>query len=576
VSEEQDTRLDLVYFTFGSLLFSGTRIDIFRGPQMLRIINECYAEFVRAGWSVPLAFVLDVSAMLLYGSITFTNRWKQTDAPPRLQELALDYYRLLRKLRREPKFQHVHRLLSGTSDPDQRIKTLRVFLRFFLAELSEFEEVVALKSRSLQVHELHPTPDSLRNISFTCEGLGRRSGFKLSFTNLHKLVRSSLVRVLSRLMRRITDYYLEHNLEEFISDEELFMIDYAARSDSAIERIDYHLLCMILSGEDLPEPETWPILNRLVEERVPTESYQQDGRIGGYIDVNRKRFAERGGEILPSEFALRNHPRLMFQKILNEGLLHYIREDIERIEPEIRVLLYCVVDTSRLMRYAARAAEGDRPGGLTPWVWSKALLLEMLRDHAIHFPRENVRVEVVVYLWAPGDSPGYRFRCDLFDWDQKRCESRFDLATDVAARVPPFFHYHLADDDQPDTVRLAPDPFENFKRMCRETVYHCRHLLLFTLPESSREFMPSSDLGLVSRDYTRDSLWLIFADPTHPTVGIARPGTISEAMVGNRAVKTGMLAEEQVRLQVLETTLLKAAARRPHRAYEEMGETANV
>ena len=90
----EDNRIDVAEFTFSSLFFCGTRIESFRGPQLLTVINRYYMPFIRRGWAVPLAFVLDVSALLLHGGVSFATRWKAKGVPEVLQKLAVDALRV--------------------------------------------------------------------------------------------------------------------------------------------------------------------------------------------------------------------------------------------------------------------------------------------------------------------------------------------------------------------------------------------------------------------------------------------------------------------------------------------------
>jgi hypothetical protein len=567
VSQPDLEQLDLGDFIFGSLYFCGTRIESFRGPQLLRIINDYYMPFIRRGWGVPLGFVIDVSALLLFRGVAFTTRWKQAGLPEELTSLAVDYYKLLRQFTQHPKFQYIASLARAASTDRRRDATIKVFLRFLLTEYSEFRDVVPLKQRRLVIRDLQPTPEVIKNIVIP----GRPGRFQFRFRDPDQIMHMPIIRVLAELMRRTTDYYREHSLDEFISDEELFMIDYAARSDASVERIDYHLLHRVLSGPDVDEPERWPTLNTMVEEELPTESYTRDGRIGGYVDVNRKRSTEIAPEILPSEFALIDHPEAMLHNLMNEGLLHYIREDVERIEPELRVLFCFVVDAGRLMRHASVREGPQATRGLTPASRGKAIVFDLLRDLALYFPRENVTARVVLYLWTPQSSPTYRDDFDLFDFEPARALSRYDFATDLAGTVSPFYHYELHKADQPEFVRLDPDPYRNLETLHAEQLYHSRHLVIVSSERSCAEVLPDRELGIRGDDYGRDSLWLILADTYRSTVGIVRPDTLSASTAGPDGLAGGQLTEDRLRAQFLETVLLKAAARRPRPLSIELG-----
>jgi hypothetical protein len=570
VTQGQPNMTDLVQFMMGSLYFCGTKIDSFRGPQLMKVINNYYMPFVRSGWTVPLAFVLDVCAMLLFGGVTYETRWKNANLPEEMVLLSKDYYKMLRKMRGNVIFQHVYRLATSVGEA-RRDATIKVFLRFLLAELSQFREILPLKERDLTILDMRPGAKAIEGIrGYTPTGpLGKT----FSFLDPARVLSAPIIEILAPLMRAITDYYGEHPLEEFISNEELFMIDYTARSDSSLERLDYHFLHRVLRGQDTPEPEAWPLLSTLVEEQIPTDTYQEDGRVGGYVDVNLKRLSETVSEILSCEFALVRHREVMYHKMLNEGVLHYIREDIERIEPELRVLFYFVVDTSWQMLTPPRQSHQRYAAGITPWVLSKALVADMLRDLCRYFPRQNVRADAVIYLWSPKGEASLRECLDLLAWEPRDCASRFEFATRLAESVPAIFYHQLHQADQPEHGDLEADPWSNFERMCEARMYHCRHLALFTSPDTSGQFLPSSDLRVSGEARGRDSIWVVQPDLSQETVGITRPASLAGGVWDSQHAGQGMLTEERLRWQFLQTVIAKAAARRPFSSLEGMGET---
>lgn len=566
MSPAEAEKADLLWFVTRSLYFCGTRIENLRGPQLMKVINQYYMPIVQAGWTVPLAFVLDVSAMLLLGGVAYTDRWKDARVPAVLTKLAQDYYRMLQTMRGHPLFAYVSRLVAGASSEERRDASIQVFLRFLLAELGNLPEIVAFRSRQLTVHSMRPSADKIEGVSVTTAG-GRLDNKKITFLPPDQILSEPSVSLLAQLMRSITDYYTEHSLDEFISNEERFMIDYAARSDRSMERMDYHLLHRILSGPEVPAPETWPPLSMMLEEMIPTESYQQDGQVGGYVDINRKRLAEAMSEILPSEFALYRTPQVMFHNMINEGVMHYIREDIERIEPELRVLFFFVIDTSRLMLHAPRRVHARCAPGTTAWILSKALMADIVRDLGRYFPRRNVRAETVWYLWSPEDTPGYRDTLDLFAMEPASYASRYAAATHLAESAPAFFYSQLHKKDQREFTSLEPGPWKSFESLGRNRTYHCRHLVLFTSPATCRPFMPPQTLDIRGDRYGRDSLWVLHNDPAQPTVGILRP----DSLPVNSLEARGVLTEERLRSLFLEEVLAKAAARRPPTQAAEIG-----
>jgi hypothetical protein len=561
----------LLSFALGSIRLAGTRIENFRGPLLLRVINDYYMPFITAGWTVPLAFVLDVSAMLLFGGVAYTTRWKDPHLPPKLSDLSRRYYQMLREMRGNPLFRHVAHLVKGASSDARRNASIQVFLRFLLAELSHIPKVVAFNARDLRVHALRMRTDFIESASLTI-AQKRTNDVPLNLDLTRVDLADPSNELLIDLMEFVAKYYSEHRLGEFISPEELFMIEYAARSDRSIERIDYHLLHRILTGPEVAKPETWPPLNTMVEEQIPTESYQQDGRIGGYVDINRKCLSETVSEILPAEFALARFREVLFHKLVNEGVLHYIREDIERIEPELRILFYFVVDSGSLMQKPPGEVHARLATGITPWVLGKSLMVELLRDLARYFPRKNVRADVVWYLWGPDEFgspvPGYRDKFDLFAWDAERSADRYEVATRLAEAAPAFFYHHLNPSDQNEFVPLDPDPWRNFEVLSQNRMYHCRNLVLFTSPMTRREFMPVTDLGVSGDEYGRDSICVVIPDPSRPTVDMEWPASLTATAYG----RGGTLSEERLRSRFLETVLLKAAARRPPSVQPDIGD----
>ena len=97
-------------------------------------------------------------------------------------------------------------------------------------------------------------------------------------------------------------------------------------------------------------------------------------------------------------------------------------------------------------------------------------------------------------------------------------------------------------------------------------------MVLFTSSGTCAKLLPTSDLGLSNHEYTRDSLWIVLPELSRPAIGIARPVTLAGATVGGRLFERGMLTEERLRFQFLETVLLKAAARRPRTIFADVGD----
>lgn len=546
--------LDVVLFTFGSLYFSGIKLETFRGPVVRTAVNDFYMPLIESGWSVPLAFVADVCALLLSRGATFASRWKQDDVPADVRDLAADYHRMLVRMRRDPQFQRAARLAAAAASDARRYAAVSAFVRFLVMGLAELREAVPFSHRRLEVRSLRPRPDGIDDIVAVVNGARRDLQFR--FVSARRALSNPVVGVVARLMRRITDYFAARPPGGLLSAEEMFVVEYAARGDGPADRLDYHMLQRLLASGDVPPPDAWPPLNTLVEDVHPTDNHNQDGRVGGYIDVNLKRASEALGEVLPSEFALRAHPPTLYHKLINEGALHYIREDVEQVEPEVRVLVYVVVDGSPAMHQAPPAVHPRLAASLTPSARARALAADVVRDLVRYVPRQDVRADVVLYR-----HPGHRDQFDLFRWDPARAADPYQFATDLAEAAPAFFHYRLGPGDQPPLVRLDPDPWQNSERSAPHRRHHCRHLVLVTSGRTMRGFLPTRDLRLACHESSRDSAWVLLAETSRLTVGVLQP--VTPSAVAARAGDFGQLTEERARARILDAVLLKLANRRP-------------
>ena len=240
-------------------------------------------------------------------------------------------------------------------------------------------------------------------------------------------------------------------------------------------------------------------------------------------------------------------------------------------------MLFCfVIDGSPLMLRSPRDVAEESMRGLTPGARAKALIADMIRDLARYFPRTNVKADVALYLWSPDEAPDYRERFDLFELDASHCSNRLAFATDLAELTPPYFQYRLHVDDQDEFVHLDENPYDNLERMSKETHYHCKHLVMASSAQTVVDLIPSRDLDLIGHTYSRDSIWCILADVSESTLGIARPVTIGAMSAPGGGITVGQrLSEERLRVQFLESALLKAAARRPQRVLAELGDEVN-
>ena len=453
---EKVPTVDLLQFTFGSLFFCGTPIETMRGSRFLIAVNDWYMTFIRAGWAVPLAFVIDVSTMLLHPGTGFRNRWKENH-PDEVKQVSLNYYKMLQGLRRQPICEAVVELLGSIRDETRRNQATKVFLRFLLAEMSHFHDTYAFNSRSLKILSARPTAEGIPKMQLVLDG--KRRQLDVQFYDPGRVAGKNEFGTIADMMRALTDYYTTHRLEEFISAEEWLMVEIVARSQAGIGRVDFRFLQELLGGWELRDVEEHEPRPRMVERIVPTDSYETDGQVGGYIDVNQRKFSGSLAEILPAEIALFHNRALMYHKLLNEGALHFVREDIECIEEELRVLLCFVVDVDAGMMSVPADIHPDFGHGVTPYVRARALASLMIMDLARFMPREKTHVDCALYLWSSQADHVYRTEFDpLAAWSRETAQKRFEFASGLVAQAPHLFFNRVGLEAERENIAMDRDP----------------------------------------------------------------------------------------------------------------------
>lgn len=564
---ETTDKVDLLRFTFDSLYFCGTHAETLRSEHFLVAVNRWYVPLIRAGWAVPLAFVIDVSTLLLWPGTALRERWK---GEPRkeVRELTLAYYKMLRNLRRQPIFEAVVDLLRSSRNESLRHQATKTFLRFLLAELSHFRETYAFNTREMKLLAARRAGGG--RYLFGVRVAGEDHRWSVNFEGTGANGGSNEMGTVFDMMREITRYYTEHQLAEFISPEEWLMVEIAARSPAGISRVDYSFLRYLLAGRELTEIEEHEPRPRMVRRIIPTDSQETDGTVGGYIDVNRRRFSGSMAEVLPSELALFGQRHLMYQKLLNEGALQFVREDIECIEEELRVLFCFVVDTDDRMRRAPLDVDTAFGPGMTPYVRARALAALMTRDLAQFLPRKRVQADFALYLWSSKAPHVYRTELKLRSdaelgeaWSRAAVADSFRFAAGLAAHASPLFHHRVGADADRENIAMDADPGRYVSRRNQSRLYHCRHMVFFTSSQTVQSAFPESDPGILAADATGDSLFVIFCDVNNATLGVFRPRTIASAAgeIGGSVV--GRLSEERLRAKFLTTVLLKGAGKAP-------------
>lgn len=560
-------KVDLLRFTFDSLYFCGTHAETLRSEHLLVAVNQWYMPLIRAGWAVPLAFVVDVSTLMLWPGTALRERWK---GEPRkeVHDLSLEYYKMLRNLRRQPIFEAVVDLLRSNRDESLRNQATKTFLRFLLAELSHFRETYAFNTREMKLLAARRAGGG--RYLFGGRVAGEDFRCSVDFNGPGSGGGRNEMGTVFDMMREITSYYTEHQLAEFISPEEWLMVEIAANSPAGISRVDYAFLRYLLAGRGLTEIDEHEPRPRMVRRIVPTESQETDGAVGGYIDINRRRFSGSMAEVLPSELALFGQRHLMYQKLLNEGALQCVREDIECIEEELRVLFCFVVDTDDRMRRAPLDVDPAFHAGMTPYVRARALAALMTRDLAEFLPRKRVQADFALYLWNSKADHVYRTELQLRSelelgeaWSQAALADSFRFAAGLAGHAPPLFHHRVGGDAARENIAMDADPGRYVSRRNQSRLYHCRHMVFFTSSQTVQNAFPESDPGIIASDSSGDSLFVIFCDVNRATLGLFQPRTLSTAAGELVGAVAGQLSEERLRTKFLTSVLLKGAGKTP-------------
>jgi len=564
---ETNKKVDLLRFTFDSLYFCGMRAETLRSKHFTAAVNHWYLPLIRAGWAVPLAFIVDVSTLLLWPGTAMRERWKH-DPRKEVREFSLSYYRMLRGLRHQPIFETLVDLLRSNRDESLRNQATKTFLRFLLAELSHFRETYAFNTRDIELLGARRVAGGRHVFGVRVNGESLRHTVNFDATGSND--DTNEMGTVLNIMQEITDYYTEHSLDEFISPEEWLMVEIAARSPMGISRVDYGFLSYLLAGRDLVEIDEHEPRPRMVQRIIPTDSQQTDGNVGGYIDVNRRRFTGSMAEVLPAELALFGQRHLMYQKLLNEGALQFVREDIECIEEELRVLFCFVVDTDDRMRRSPVDLDPSFNPGMTPYVRARALAALMTRDLVQYLPRKRVQADFALYLWRSRATHFYRtelkLRSDLEmneAWSDDEAADSFHFAAKLAAHAPPLFHHRVEADAIRENIAIDADPGRYVSGRSQSRLYHCRHMVFFTSSQTSHNAFPESDPGLLATDATGDSIFVITCDVDSATLGFARPTTTSSASSTADGAFVGRLSEERLRARFLTTVLLKGAGKIP-------------
>jgi hypothetical protein len=552
-------KVNLFDFTFQSLYFCGTPLARLRGDELVTAVNQWYMPLIRSGWAVPLAFVVDVGTLLLRPGTAFQNRWKE-NVRPEVKQLALDYYKTLQAIRRHPVFVSVTAMLAATREEPRRVQAVKTFLRFLLAELAALHETYSFDTREFKLKSGRPVADGVHDLVAVVGGK-QQAARSLSFEAARQQGGNQFGTVFD-LMRKLTDYYRDTTLGRIISEEERLMIEVAGRSPWGTSRVDYHFLQRLLATSDLADVTVHEPRPRMVQQIVPTDSYQVDGPVSGYIDINARRFSGNLAEVLPMELAMLGSRTMMYQKLLNEGPQQFIRENIECIEQELRVLFCFIIDGSQRMMRSPADLEPRLGQGMTPYLRARTLAAGMIRDLARFMPRAHVKVDFGLYVWSREAEHVYRTEFDPFAaWSPAEAGDRFQFARQLIGGCSHLFYNRVGRDADRENVVQDRDPAQYMVHRHESRSYHCRHLAIFTSTDSADGIWPETDPGLVAADHTGDTLLTLYCDVNRVSVGVDFPYDLRSAQGDARSRRIGELTEKQVRERFLEAVLLKGAGK---------------
>lgn len=551
------------HFTRDSLCFCLTPLSAWRGTQFTDVVNQWYLRMNAGGSPVPLSFLLDVGNFLLRPQCGLSGALRN-HPNAKIGAILPEYQRMLRRLCEQPEFEEVSKLLEEIEEhPELQLETCRQFLKFLLVELERFGSSYPFVSRKLTLKGAETTSRGLKSIRGRCERPGRnpddppRDEPLPAVLELAALLnsRENEFRPLVELVRWLSQYYLENKLDSILSKERRLYVQLAAR-DVAENSVDAHFVSNVLQIEPIPDPVQREFRPELVEKIKPTDTIKTDGPTSGYIDTRIKPFSGNAADIVPAEFGLAGQETLFFQRLLNEGVQHFVREQIEHIEEETRVLVCFVMDAS------ASLCDVRRSDHASPFVRARILTAGMLSDLVRFFPREHTRLDVALCLFD-GERGNSRLHMvkPLEAIAPGTTDNAYAFAGALAKLAPDLFLHSAAlaalkpDEEQEETTEPAA-----FYQERRKAKYHCRHFVLFSTEQALSTTLESMQRGSVAAS-AADMCLVASLDPALETLKVSFPGRLEELL--ESAVEGRRMGTAGLRSLFLDHVLARAAREAP-------------
>lgn len=549
----------LLQFTFYSLQFCGTSVRTWRGQQLMTAVNQWYIPFIQAGSPVPLSLVIDLATLLLNPREVPQQFQTKTAVSPELNELSKQYRDILDHLKKDPDFQYIVGLVQSTSDPAQQSQLIRSFLEIMFAPISGIRNVYSFTNRDLEIEKARITSRGAEIVIRMPNGTVK-SG-QVFFGGLHKVAETSTGYVIRDVLIQWIEAIAERPLSELFTPPLKIVLGLTATTRSGKGRVDYHLLNWLLNRTSIEGVEQEDPEPKMVDEELPTNPFQTEGQTGGFMDVQLRKFSGRLGEVLPSELGFWKYKPLMLQKLLNEGMLTYVRESFEFIDRELRLLFCFIIDNHPSMLQTRLDTHEDLPKGITAYIRARALAALMCQDLCRFLPRKNVYTETGLYLWSTPGGPHDPFQqpCpaefDLLGIEATQAEDLFFFLRALMSSAPELFYSRVGEAESQTRSHLESNPDEFILNRHRQKRFHARHLIILSSRETSEELLTSLQLDLHAQSSGPDSIFVVNCDVDETTCGLECPDQFGHSEIRSR------VSEEFLRQAFIHMVTSKAAGK---------------